>query len=311
MLEIEKNRRFYRDLLKLNVTRESALNIVLVRMGLKDATTTGYSKELNTLLKKNGFLCELDESYLVKSIHGFVEHTTKTPLPGASVVRRLYVARTLSRIKLKKLKTASDFEQALLFGFPMCDILNYCRKVKIEGKGYIDIFADWLAQIPSVHGFKNVDFRLMGGLVKYSQSIRILVHIPCQSNCAASLELAERNLNILGQLDAGFKEYLVGEFRKPILLYANRWEDIGIVQLTDFKRHDANVYDARCVSMLPPLIFPNTQVRITLIPHREVEVNVGNKKIIKQGSKKRLECSYCFIFPYDSLTDERAVYGTK
>lgn len=296
----DRYREFYRDLLRLNVSREEALNLALVQMGLKDATTVGFYKELSKLLTKKGFIFELDESFLDKSIYGVVEYTTNVPLPGAQIVKRLYVSRKYSREKLKQLRSGSSFDQGLAFGFPICDMLNYCRKEQKEGKHYIGILQDWLKQIPSVEGIKHVDYRLMGALLKYSNSIRIIVHIPCEANCGASLELAERNLRVLESLDSEFKNFVVEEFKKPLLLYGNKWEDIRMVQFTEIKKEGAHFYTARCSFSLPALISKGELLKIKLTPNRKVEVYSGSKKIIESESKKALPWSYTFIFPFES-----------
>jgi hypothetical protein len=298
---LEENRKLYKDFLRLNQSREDALNLILVRMELKDATTVGFNKELASVLKKNGYIYELDESYLTKRIHGFLEYTSKTPLPGAEIVRRLYVGKRISRQRLKQLKSGSNFEQGLLFGFPICDVINFCRKAKREDKRFLEIFKDWLAEIPSRDGLKYVDFRLMGGIVKYFSPIRVIEHVPCLGNCLASLELTERNLDILEQLDPSFKKFAVEEFKKPILLYGNKWEDLGLMRFAELKRKDSDEYAARCSSALPLKIPSNAQLRIRLTPRRKVEVWLNGKKIIKQESKRPIRWSYCFIFPYDSM----------
>ncbi len=296
----EQYRKFYQDLLRLNVSREEALNLALVRMGLKYATTVGFYKELSKLLTKNGFIFELDESFLDKRVYGVVEYTTNVCLPGSQIVRRLYVSRKYSREKLKHLRSGSSFDQGLAFGFPLCDMLNYCRKEKKEGKHYIEILQDWLKQIPSVEGIKHVDYRLMGALLKYSNSIRIIVHIPCEADCGASLELAERNLRVLESLDPEFKNFVVEEFKKPLLLYGNKWEDIRMVQFTEIKKEGAHFYTARCSFSLPAIIAKGELLKIKLTSNKKVEIYSGSKKIIESESKKSLPWSYTFIFPYEA-----------
>ncbi len=298
----EQYREFYRDLLRLHVSREEALNLALVQMGLKDATTVGFDKELSRLLTKKGFIFELDESFLEKSIYGVVEYTTNVPLPGAQIIKRLYASRKYSRDRLRRLRSGSSFDQGLAFGFPICDMLNYCRKEKKEGKRYIEILQDWLKQIPCVEGIKHVDFRLMGALLKYSSSIRVIVHIPCEANCGASLELAERNLRVLESLDPEFKNYVVEEFKKPLLLYGNNWEDIRMLQLTEIKKQGLCSYIARCSFSLPAIIAKGELIKIKLTPNKKVEIYSGSKKIIESESKKALPWSYTFIFPYDTTS---------
>ncbi len=297
----EQYRDFYKDLLGLDISREEALNLVLVREGLKNATTVGFNKELCRLLTKKRSIFELDESFLEKSIYGVVEYTTKVPLPGAQVIKRLYVSRKYSRGKLKQLRSGSSLDQGLAFGFPMCDMLNYCRKEKKEGKRYIEILQDWLKRIPCVEGIKQVDFRLMGALLKYSSPFRVIVHIPCEADCRASLELADRNLGVLEDIDPGFKNFVVEEFKKPLLLYGNNWEDICMLQLTEVEKKSACSYTARCSFSLPAIISKGELLRINLTPNRKVEIYLGNKKIIESESKKALQWSYSFIMPYDSL----------
>jgi hypothetical protein len=300
MAILEKDQKLYRALLKSQVSRESALSLVLVAKGLKDAATVGFNKPLAAMLKKNGYICERDESYLRKSIHGFIEHTTKIALPGAPIVRRLYVGKRISRQRLKRLKSGSNFEQGLGFGFPVCDIINYCRKEKTEGKGYIEVFQDWLDGLPAQNGFKYVDFRLMGGLLKYFQASRFIVHIPHRHNCPASLELAERNLSLLERLDCSFKNSLVNELKKPLLLYGNGWDNIGLLQLARVKRLGRYLYRAQYSRALPPIAGGHSSLRIKLIPHKKVEIYSRNKKLLQRQSAKSLSWSYSFIFPYDS-----------
>ncbi len=296
----DQYRAFYQDLLRLHVGREEALNLVLVQMGLKDATTVGFDNELSKLLKKKGFKFELDESFLEKSIYGLVEYTTNVPLPGAQIIKRLYASKRYSHDRLKKLRSGSSFDQGLAFGFPMCDMLNYCRKEKKEGKHYIEILQDWLKLIPCVEGVKHLDYRLMGALLKYSSSIRVIVHIPCEANCGASLELAERNLRVLESLEPEFKNFVVKEFKKPLLLYGNKWEDIRMLQFSEIKKQGAYFYTGKCSFSLPAIITKGEVLKIKLTPNRKVEIYCGSKKIIESESKKALPWSYTFIFPYES-----------
>ena len=228
--------RLYRELLKLDATRETALNIVLVKMGLKNATTTRFKNRLFRALKAKGFKCEIDVSYVNKVIRSVVEMTTKVHLPGAEISKRLYIGYKISRNRLKQLKKCNSFEEGQGFGFPICDTIHFCRKNKLEGKNYIEIFQDWIEDIPARDGLKYVDFRLTSGLVKYFNSIRIIVHIPHRYNCSASLDLAERNLQILEKLDPAFKNYLINEFKKPILLYGNSVEYIKLMQMVELKK---------------------------------------------------------------------------
>ncbi len=297
----KKYSKLYKDFMRIQVAPEDALSLTLVKMGLKDATTVGYDKRLALALKNNGYIYELDESYLQKSIHNFIEYTTSVPLPGARVVRRLYVSVRFSRPRLKQLRAGSSFQQGLAFGFPICDILDYCHKEKIAKKDYIEIFQEWLEQTPAKEGFKYIDFRFIGNLIKYFQSMRLIVHIPCNNICRASLDLADRNLNILEKLDYQFKNYVQEVFNKPILLYGNSWDHIGMMQLDDLKKLDYNSYTATSWSSLPQLSPKKEFLRIKLVPHKRVEVYMGDKKVIDLESQKELKWSYCFILPYDSM----------
>lgn len=299
----EEYRKLYNNFVRLQTSREEALSLTLVKMGLKDATTVRFDKKLALVLKNKGYIYELDKSYLKKSIYNFVECTTSVRLPGAKVIRRLYVSKRFSRQRLRQLRSGSSFEQGLAFGFPICDILGYCRKEKKEGKTYIEIFKDWLERVPSKNSIKYIDFRLMGNLIKYFQSIRLIVHIPCKNDCRASLELADRNLNILENLDYSFKNYLVEEFKRPLLLYGNNWEDIGVLRLAKLKKQNRYLYTAICSSSLPSIIPGDALLKIKLIPHKKVEVYLSDKMLIQQESPKDLRWSYCFIFPYDSTME--------
>lgn len=298
---IKEYRQLYRGLLRLGVSRENALNIVLVKMGLKDATTVGFKDKLLGALKARGFRCEIDVSYVSKRIRGVVELSTKVRLPGAEVSKRLYVGYRIPRERLKRLMKCNSFEEGQAFGFPICDTIYFCRKNKSEAKSYIRIFQDWIENIPAKNGFKYIDFRLTSGLVKYFEPIRIITHIPHSYDCPASLGLSERNLNILEQLDPGFKKHLIKEFKKPILLYGNNWEDMKLMQVRELKKINSGIYTAGCSASVPRGFPRDVPLTIKLTPHKKVEMYIKNRKILEQKSAKKLPWSYCVIFPYDSM----------
>ena len=171
---MKEYRRLYRELLKLNVSRENALNIVLVDMGLRDATTMGFKNRLFRVLKAKGFKCEIDVSYVTKKIVGVIELATKVRLPGAEVSKRLYIGKRILRHRLRRIMKCNSFEEGQAFGFPICDTIHFCRKKELEQKGYLKIFQDWIKNIPSRDGIKYIDFRLTSGLMKYFKPFGII-----------------------------------------------------------------------------------------------------------------------------------------
>lgn len=298
-MPLHKDRLLYRRALRLGVGRESALNLVLVARGLKDATTVPYSPGLPSLLAAAGLRREMDVSYSVQRIYGVIEHTSKIRLPGSLTVKRLYVTRFLSRERLRQLKGADNFMQGVYFGFPVCCILNYCHKFVREKKTYLDIFMDFLESLPCNDGIKSVDFRFMGGIAKYFHSIRVTEYIPCGPDCASSLELIRRNLHILGEMDPRFAAVVDGEFKKSVLIYGNKWESVGFLRLTGLKETGAHTYTARCLDSLPELCPAGKRLAIKLTPHRKTEIFSGGRRLAARESSRPLAWSYCFIVPHD------------
>jgi hypothetical protein len=300
-MDKEKYSCLYKDILSSGVSREDALSLILVHKGFKDAMTTVFNKKLISILRKNRYIFELDESYQTGCIYGFIEHTTKLPLPGAEVVKRLYVGRDICREKLKQLKSVSDFDQGVRFGFPMCDIIYYCRKAKYEKKLYMDIFSDWISHIPGRDNCKDIDFRFIGNLIKYLSSSRLILHIPHHHLCPLSLELAQRNLEVLEQVDPEFKQAFLKESFRPLLLYGNSWETIGMIQLEGLSKVKPCLYRAKAVGSLPERIPRGVFLDIRLVSEKEVRISVSGKEIVKSTAVKRIPWSYWFFLPYDSL----------
>ncbi|MBN3040767.1 MAG: hypothetical protein JW867_06530 [Candidatus Omnitrophica bacterium] len=289
------DKKIYQFSLKLGLPRESALNLILVKRGLKDATTINYSKKICAFLKKNQYKFEIDESYLKEKVHGFLEYTTKVPLFDAPLIKRLYVGKKISRAGLKQLKSGTNFDQGLAFGFPICDVLNYCKKSKKEGKSYIDIFKDWLSDLPDNDGFKFLDFRFFGGLVKYFRDIRIIVHIPHSPDCIQSLEMADRNLSILKELDSSFYETLIYEFTRPLLIYGDRWRSFSMIQFDGIEKLGTGRYRGRCLKAINSKVAANTELDIKLLPHKKVEIFLKDKKVDKSTSSASIPWSYVFL----------------
>ncbi len=297
----EQYRTLYKNILDCGVNREDALSLILVHKGIKDAMTVSFNQELIEVLRKNKYIWEVDVSYQINRIYGFVEHTTKVPFPGAVVVKRLYVGRGIAREKLRQLKAGSDFDQGWRFGFPMCDVIHYCRKAKYEQKSYMDIFSDWLTSIPCKDDCKYIDFRYIGNLVKYLSSSRLILHIPHYHLCSSSLELAQRNLEVLGSVAPVFKQELIKEFFRPLLLYGNSWKGIGMIQLKDLTKVNSCLYRAKALKSLPDIVPKDVFLDIKLVPQKKVQISVSGKKIVESAAVKEVPWSYWFFLPYDSL----------
>lgn len=296
----EKQKRLYMRLIDLSGARECALNVVLVDMGLKDATTIVYSAQIKKLLVDHGLQCELDTSYLVNRVYRVIEMTSAVPVPGAEVVKRLYVAKGMFPQHLKDLRKGTHFRQGLLFGFPLCCILHYCRKAVYEKKTYLQVFQDFVAGIPSEGAVKQLDYRLMGGFVKYCNAIRVTEYIPCSHECAHSLSLVDRNLAVLEQLDKRFQESVVRDFNDTYLIYGEAWDAIGLVRGRDLKLNRDGSYSMKCLSSLPHAEWEGKTVTVSIVPHRSVVISCPSAPSIRESSKHSLPWSYCFVQPIDT-----------
>ncbi len=304
-IEMDKKlTRLYKEFVKCGVSRDIALKLVLVHMGLKDAMTAGAVVEkILPLLRKKKYIYEIDDSYLQFQVHNFVEYTTKTYSPNAQTLRRFYIGRGIARKKLKQLRlNPYNFDQGVRFGFPMCDIIHYCRKATREGKNYLDIFSDWIEDLPGEAGAKRVDFRFVGSLIKYFNQLRLIEHVPHHPHCEASLTQAQRNLEILGELDPELKRRLIKGFSFPLLFYGDNWQKVGIVQLDGVERIASRRYSARCLRAIPAGLPKGIPLEIHLVPYKKVAIYARGNKIVEHTAPKETKWSYCLFFPYDSMS---------
>jgi len=304
MTVTQRQKKLYRQLVRMSGARECALNVILVDMGLKDAMTIGFSPGVRKVLRENKFQCELDTSYLVNRIHGVVENTSSVFVPGAEVVKRICVAKGLFPRHLKELKQGTHFRQGLFFGFPLCCILHYCRKAAYEKKTYIDVFRDFIAGIPCTGAVKNLDYRFMGGLVKYFRPVRVTEYIPCSPACAQSAALVDRNLAVLEQLDKKFKDAVVADFNDTYLIYGTSWETIGLVRGRGLKKNRNGSYSMRCISTLPATNMGGKAITIDITPHRSVTISLSSKVVVRSSTPRCLPWSYCFIQPVVPPTEQ-------
>ncbi|MCG8432187.1 MAG: hypothetical protein MJA29_13580 [Candidatus Omnitrophica bacterium] len=299
------DRQIYRKAVSIGAGREAALNLVLLKRQLKDAATIGYARALTPVLKKNGYQYLIDKSYVVRSIHGFLEETTKTPIPGARLNRRFYAGYGLNRQKLGALARGGHFHQGLLFCFPLCCNLNFCRKASLQGKGFVDILKEWIVSLPCVSpgeaGVKSVDYRLIGGVLKYLQPIRVVQHIPCSACCAESVKLAERNLALLREIEPSFYRQARLEFLRPVFLYGNDWNTVGILQLGRLKKIKKNVFSGRVSAATDVRIRKGMTLTIRLVPHKGIEISSPASVLLRESSSRRIPWSYCCLFPSDTL----------
>lgn len=296
-----RQKRLYERLVAVSGARECALNVILVDMGIKEAMTIGFSPEVRRILKEHKFQCEMDVSYLTNRVLGFVEHTTPVPVPGAEVVRRLYVGKGIYPQHLKDLRSGSHFRQGLLFGFPLCCILHFCRKAAYEKKNYIDVFQDFVAGIPSQGAVKKLDYRLMGGFVKYFNPVRVTEYIPCSHECAQSLALVDRNVSVLEQLDKTFKASVVRDFNDTYLVYGTEWTSVCLIRGRDLKLRSDGSYSMQCLSALPHTDLSGEILDISIVPHKSVLITCSKKSVVRSCSSRRLPWSFCFIQPVDTL----------
>lgn len=296
-------KKLYRAVMKTGIGREAALNVTLIRMGLKCATTVLYNQELVHLLRREKFTMVVDTSYLLKRIHGFLECVTSTVVPGAPRMKRVYISADLPRPVLEKMTYSTDFFQGHYFGFPVCCMLNYCRKSAQESKSYVDIFTNWLSMVPEKEGIKYLDYRLVGILAKGIVPVRLIQHIPCRHDCRESVELAQKNLSVLEELDPDFKRSVTKGYKKTFLVYGNTWEEAALVQLDAVRRIKGHRYACRCLASLPEGKIPlRSRIEVRLVPHRSVEISTGNgRELVNLSSVNVNPWSYCLLQPYDSL----------
>lgn len=192
------------DLRKIFGSRTAALEIVYLIKDLKPVVRQGYYKEelgkVVEFCKKNKLAIEISP-YKIMIIDSDRNYSNKGMKIDANDPRRgmyfVYISKDEKKAAMADILEYRNDHRGLglLLGYPSCCVDFFVKNEPVRSK----LDNDYV--IPALENSKGIRYPFYTNIIKRSIDITLLNHFPCSFNCEKSIEIAKKNLSLIGKID--------------------------------------------------------------------------------------------------------------